>query len=969
MPNNRRRDLSAGLLALGALVILLVGLPTALFVLGHALVGGASPFTGLGTPWTWTGQQVSEALTRAVDQETILTTLARISLTVAWGALIVLILNVFVELAAQRRTGYRQVKMTGLGWSQAIAGRIAAGLLALSTASPSHLAGAAPLIPRSTPVLVVPNLAAEIAAVPAGAPAAADGPQWSSYRVVKNDSVYGIASRLANDDRAEARRVAQQILDRNLGRTMPGGERFTTPGHIEPGWLLDIPATGVGPASVDPEPASATWTVQPGDSYWEIAEETLDASLGHSAPVSATAKLTTVLMDLNVDRLGNRAPASLVFPGDVIVLPSVDTPDEAVAAPPPPVTPAEPAPTPPPTTVPVSTKTSAATTSTMPPTTAQAPVTTAGPPTTVAQTADPDDETPAIDADDIDLALAERPAVPWTEITLGGLLAAGLTITIQRLRYRRLRERPQMPTTLTPRVAHLTELAARIDGHQDRIAGLAALLPTLSADALGAATISAVQLEAEHVEILWTEPAPDPHGDWATANGGWSWTHPYIAEPGDVMQALPIAPLLVEVGLRDDAPLLLDLETAGSVSITGDPETAGDVFRHIAYTLATTPLSVSVDIRAVGFNLLGSEHLDRILAADIDEAIQLAHSRTAELTELRADCEAATLLGARLSFPAADLEPLVILADVVGLTTDEVDRLVSVGSGGSGVACVMLGRTGTAGVELSCHDSLNARWTPHNVDFVPHRVPIDGSSAVAETLRTEGYEDRPDWPRQSLFPVAQPCAQGEDDPEPSWPPPYDILVRVLGEVRVEGAPVALTPAETELLTLLACYRDAGGVNIDRLATMLSPDDWKTPKCRSIQTRLYNLRKKLGHGSDGKPLVPTAKVGRNSPATYTVSSLVRTDLELLLTVEVPSGPETFVVPEASGTRSVNELIWPSVGPNPTPFRSRAGYEWADRDGFVELAERALGKTRSFHRIVAPSTHNPKVSSLLGNETHA
>ena len=76
------------------------------------------------------------------------------------------------------------------------------------------------------------------------------------------------------------------------------------------------------------------------------------------------------------------------------------------------------------------------------------------------------------------------------------------------------------------------------------------------------------------------------------------------------------------------------------------------------------------------------------------------------------------------------------------------------------------------------------------------------------------------------------------------------LVRVLGDVEVEGVDEHLTDAEVELLALLATVRPDRPINLGRLATLLAHDEWRIPKPRSIQARFSHLRR------SPRPCLPT-----------------------------------------------------------------------------------------------------------------
>ena len=142
--------------------------------------------------------------------------------------------------------------------------------------------------------------------------------------MVRGDSVYGIAARLSDGSPSNTRDIAQRILERNLGRTMSDGMVFSSPGFIQIGWTLDIPRgadTGVGaPAPV--ANSSDVYTVESGDCYWEIADHHLEVVLGRDPTAAEILEHTHEVMDANVHRLGDRSPASMIYAGDVLLLPT-----------------------------------------------------------------------------------------------------------------------------------------------------------------------------------------------------------------------------------------------------------------------------------------------------------------------------------------------------------------------------------------------------------------------------------------------------------------------------------------------------------------------------------------------------------------------------------------------------------------------------------------------------------------------
>lgn len=69
-----------------------------------------------------------------------------------------------------------------------------------------------------------------------------------------------------------------------------------------------------------------TWTVRPGDDLWSIAHATLRTHLGRDPNQREIARYWLVVIAKNRDRLPDPSDPSLLFPGDVVVLPSPGEP-------------------------------------------------------------------------------------------------------------------------------------------------------------------------------------------------------------------------------------------------------------------------------------------------------------------------------------------------------------------------------------------------------------------------------------------------------------------------------------------------------------------------------------------------------------------------------------------------------------------------------------------------------------------
>ena len=933
---SRERNLRRGLGALAGLAFLVVGVPAVLLGLSRALLDTPNPLGGMTAPWTWSGTEIKDALTRALDNQIVISTISRVGLTLAWIALAVIVLSVVLELRSLRVHGMHMPRLHGFGWSQAIAQRLAAGLLALSTVLPSHVASAAPLMPRTVatlPISAAPLSQPERPAVPMPATTGS----WTAYRVDRGDSIYGIASRLAAGDRGRTREIAQEILDRNLGHVMNDGQRFTTPGVIQIGWVLDVPAdadaTVAAPPTVDAaQPSQETYTVQRGDSYWEIADHHLEIVLGHEPTPREVLEETHSLMDANVERLGNRTPNSMIYSGDVLILPSpngyhppIEAPPETPMAPetstPPPPPPTTSTPLPPPTAPPI---TNASTPT--PPTTPAAPVSAppTAPPTTIAHTETTD-------------AQETTTPNPWAELVIGSLFATGLAATVTKLRRRRLARRtPGHRLVSSTDAAATTETVLRAESRPDRTDALHRLLGALAGHTRleGARPlVRAVQLTDTGIELLWTEAQPSPAKSWTTTDGGWSWRTPWPNEQPDRAQGRPILPTLVPIGVRaDGAELLLDLETAGSLSIEGEPELVTAFTNQLVLALGASPLADNIDLITIDLDVPGAEHLERIRTSTIETAIDWMTTRTTETGAGLTKSKAQTTFAARLLGRSNDeWEPIVVVAP--SADDERALRLADAALPGSGSVAI-LRDVASAAERIILHSEHRAEWVRLGLAFTPHLVPTEVAVDVAELLANveDAAEVEVVLNDSPIPPGGEVMPDGPDTG--SVPRCYDVLVRVLGEVDVEGVDEHLTDAEVELLALLATVRPDGPINLDRLATLLAHDEWRTPKPRSIQARISHLRRKLGNGTDGSPLVPDSRASAGGQSRYLISPRVVTDVDLLdhayrLADDLPSSEAIVVL------RQAFELV------RGKPYTARSGYTWAYDEHAAARAEQVVG----------------------------
>ena len=235
------------LLALAVVVV-----PGSLIAASRARFGGAAPLHGVPSPTDWQFDRIQQALTDRLTEHTIADIVIRLSLIVAWIAVVVVALTVVTETVHMvRHRGLSMPDIRGLGVPQSLARVIAAGLLVVvpAVSSPGRaiardgvqllpLQSASSTIEADAGLLRAAGPAVSIA-IESSAPVDAEADR---YVVRAGDSIYGIAELMAGPAPASVADYAERLLDLNLDTTMPDGQRFTNAAYIEVGWVLELPS-------------------------------------------------------------------------------------------------------------------------------------------------------------------------------------------------------------------------------------------------------------------------------------------------------------------------------------------------------------------------------------------------------------------------------------------------------------------------------------------------------------------------------------------------------------------------------------------------------------------------------------------------------------------------------------------------------------------------------------------------------
>ncbi len=579
-PRRSLLDRLWGLLSLLILLALLLGVPAALI----ALRGNPLPDAGLNPG------AALRVLTSPDDGSLFLAALTWL----AWAGWATFAMSVLVEIPALVR-GLPSPHLPALGLQQRAASSLLAGaalLFTLPTLSfPVLATNARPAAAVSTTLNHT-----EATATPADAPShsavtAATGPSAPTYTVRPGDSLWQIAQ----DHLGDGARYPE-IARLNYGARQPDGRTLTSDHWLHPGWTLTLPPNAAAHPSADPSPAVVV--VAPGDTLWDIAQETLgDGSRYDEIAAASTGRQADDRRLIDPDLI--RPGWHLTVPSTSAATPTAgDPPARDVAE----HSPAGgPAGKPPPIVLRKA------------PTRAVAPDLTVTPPVAAPDgTSSNDAQAPTqqnVPRQHIDHIVADRyETIVRTTAGIGALLAAGLLVLLGAKRARQQRRRrPGQRIAMPPPDLTTAELALR---HVEDPTGLARVdqaLRTLSLllgqEGRGLPSLRLVRLTAQQVELYLTEPAVLPAPFTGTGDPTiWTLDGDTALPSSNELRAIPAPyPSLVTVGHDlDDAHLLLDLEHVGALAVNGDPDSCLAILAAIAAELATSSWADDLQITVIG---------------------------------------------------------------------------------------------------------------------------------------------------------------------------------------------------------------------------------------------------------------------------------------------------------------------------------------------------------------------------------
>ena len=318
----RSTQILRGLGSLALLGLLLVGPPLVL----TQLIGWPLP-TAIPDVDT-----VQLALRSGVSDDVIVKGLALL----AWMAWIQIAIAVMAEVVAvmRKRPAMRLPLMPGF---QATAGRLVASVAMMTaTISPAAATAASapptPIVAYTAPTPIAVPLPVQVPPPPATtqlaetppSPAPSPPAPTATVTVERHDSYWAIAERALGDGYRW-----REVRDQNVGRTMNTGH-VVQPGSdlVLPGWVLELPpdADPVPPVEstqVVPEGNPAEVVVEPGENFWELAEEQLATTTGEEPTDLETLPYWHDMIEANDDRLVQPGTPNLILPGQRLAVPPV----------------------------------------------------------------------------------------------------------------------------------------------------------------------------------------------------------------------------------------------------------------------------------------------------------------------------------------------------------------------------------------------------------------------------------------------------------------------------------------------------------------------------------------------------------------------------------------------------------------------------------------------------------------------
>ena len=299
------------------------------------------------------------------------------------------------------------------------------------------------------------------------------------------------------------------------------------------------------------------------------------------------------------------------------------------------------------------------------------------------------------------------------------------------------------------------------------------------------------------LRVQW-EP---PHSD--TMPAGWSvdgavWSLPF--DPDHIEYGVvPVAiPGLVTIGSANGAHVLVDIESCGSLAVTGDAGNAEALVRSMVIELGAGGSLSNAHVHTVGLDIDGTEHLQRVHVRTEGEAIEHLRSIRVQHDDVLNQANRSSMLEVRSASSPIGREVTVIA--VRASSCVRLDELIEAAAPQRGVSVVVVG-------DAACAATLDVD-ADGTATLLPLGIVLGANSVSRQTASTLAVHlDRVNDALQIDTPsIPNAVESGGTGP---WTQPTR-LIRVFGVPEVDGLD-DLGHNEMELLAFVA---SAGGTATD-----------------------------------------------------------------------------------------------------------------------------------------------------------
>jgi DNA-binding SARP family transcriptional activator len=403
--------------------------------------------------------------------------------------------------------------------------------------------------------------------------------------------------------------------------------------------------------------------------------------------------------------------------------------------------------------------------------------------------------------------------------------------------------------------------------------------------------VTALWVHRSGLELLLASPSGEPPPPPFAVPGGrqgtaWRLDLPEHApagppRPGAVGDLLP--GLLTAGTAADGGYLLIDLEYLRVTTLDGPADLADLVLSTAAAELTTSQLAGWYDLVLAGFGELAAVDGRATSCATLDEALDLLAAKAVALRRRLGGADRADIRRCRLAEPGDEDWALTLLVSRFAPTSDQMAMLADLAADPGGIAALVAGgadvpegHPAPASFRLRRDPAqpggIAGHISPLHLDVWPQplaRADYDALTSLFQTaadLRDVAPDEPPydgsSWPpAPELIGLREPppddAPAAESPGAPAGQPASDgpgresgLRIGVLGTFTVNGAPAALQPAQSQLILALA-LNGRDGLSNAQLCYLLGADPDHPKPSDSLRQLIVRTRRQLGRAADGQ----------------------------------------------------------------------------------------------------------------------